>query len=212
MNSQKYKQLSVGEFTKVADRYESDNAGIYKMCKNDYPDILADLEKEEFTDLLDCGCGTGPMISLLHEQYPERNYTGLDLTPKMIEVANSKKLSNTNFIVGDCENLPFDENSFDAVICSQSFHHYPNPQKFFNSVCRVLRSGGRLILRDNTGSDILLWLINHIELPLCRLAGHGDVKVYKLSEVKYMCEKAGLLVETLEQRKGFRLHCVARKK
>lgn len=64
-------------------------------------------------------------------------------------------------------------NSFDVVICSQSFQHYPNPQDFFTSVHKVLRPGGRLILRDNTGSDILIWLINHIEIPLVHLVGHG---------------------------------------
>lgn len=47
----------------------------------------ANEKKERKLDLLDCGCGTGPMSSLLSEKYPDRQYTGLDLTPKMIEVA-----------------------------------------------------------------------------------------------------------------------------
>ena len=58
MTSTEYKNLSVKEFTKAAEIYESDQAGIYNMCKKDYPDILAELEKEPFNDLLDCGCGT----------------------------------------------------------------------------------------------------------------------------------------------------------
>ena len=63
MTSKEYKKLSVKEFTKAAEIYESDNAGVYTMCKKDYPDVLAELEKEPFTDLLDCGCGTAPMLS-----------------------------------------------------------------------------------------------------------------------------------------------------
>ena len=51
------------------------------MCKKDYPVILEELEKEPFRDLLDAGCGPAPMISLLSEKYPDRHYTGLDLTP-----------------------------------------------------------------------------------------------------------------------------------
>lgn len=70
------------------------------------------------------------MIQLLHEKYPKKHYVGLDLTPEMIHVAQAKKLSNTEFLVGDSENLPFAESSFDAVICSNSFHHYPNPRSF----------------------------------------------------------------------------------
>ena len=36
-----------------------------------YPDILAELETEPFTDLLDAGCGPAPMLSLLSEKYPD---------------------------------------------------------------------------------------------------------------------------------------------
>ena len=52
-----YKKVSIKEFTKAAGRYESNHAGIYEMCKKDYPDILEELEKEPFRDLLDAGCG-----------------------------------------------------------------------------------------------------------------------------------------------------------
>ena len=86
-----YKKLSIREFTKAAKVYESNQAGIYRMCRKDYPDVLAELEKEPFNDLLDCGCGTAPMLTLLCKKYPKKHYTGIDLTPKMIEVARSKK-------------------------------------------------------------------------------------------------------------------------
>ena len=39
MTSQKYKDLSVKEFTKAAEIYESNYASVYKMCKKDYPDF-----------------------------------------------------------------------------------------------------------------------------------------------------------------------------
>ena len=148
MTPEKYKELSIKEFTQAAKVYDSGHAGIYEMCKDDYPSILAELEKEKFHDVLDCGCGTGPMIQLLHDKYPEKHYVGLDLTPEMIKVAHDKKLSNTEFIVGDSENLPF---------------------------------------------------------------GHGDVKIYKVSEFVAMSEKAGFKVMTMEKQKGFRAHLVVRK-
>lgn len=47
--------MTIKEFTKVADVYESDQAGIYEICKDDYPYIAAELDKEEYYDLLDCG-------------------------------------------------------------------------------------------------------------------------------------------------------------
>ena len=212
MTDEEYKNMSVKEFTKAAKNYESDHAGIYKMCKKDYPDILEELEKEDFSDLLDAGCGPAPMISLLAEKYPDRHYTGLDLTPAMIEQAKKKNIPNADFVVGDCENFPFEDNAFDAIICSNSFHHYPNSQAFFDSVKRCLRPGGRLVLRDVTSDNkLLLWFMDKIELPLANLCGHGDVTIATREVVTDCCKKAGLKVEKLEIRKGMRMHCVVSK-
>ena len=206
-----YKELTIKEFTKTADVYESEHAGIYEICKEDYPYISSELEKEEYHDLLDCGCGTGPMISLLYEKDPLKHYTGLDLTPRMIEVGKGKNLEGVDWIVGDCENLPFADNSFDVIICSNSFHHYPNPQKFFDSVKRVLRPGGRLILQDYTAPKPILWLMNHTEMPMANMIGHGDVAARSLDEIRGFCDAAGLKVEKLNRARKMRLHLVARK-
>lgn len=206
-----YKQLSIREFTKAAKVYESGHAGIYEMCKDDYPQMLAELEREPFADVLDVGCGTGEVIELLHEKYHDAHYVGLDLTPDMIAVAQAKSLNGCEFVVGDAEDLPFPANSFDVVLSSNSFHHYPNPEKFFAGVARVLRPGGRLILRDYTANDFAVWLMNTFELPLARLAGHGDVHILKQSEFRAMAEEAGLSVLAMEAQKGWRAHLVARK-
>ena len=45
MTDKEYKKLSLKEFTKAAEVYETDQAGVYKMCKKDYPDVLKELEK-----------------------------------------------------------------------------------------------------------------------------------------------------------------------
>ena len=212
MTSQEYKALSIKEFSKAARVYETDAAGVYRMCRKDYPDVLAELEKEPFTDLLDCGCGTAPMLTLLSQKYPEKHFTGIDLTPEMIAAARAKGLPGVELVVGDCEDLPFADQSFDAVICCQSFHHYPNVGNFFAGVARVLRPGGRLILRDMTAKSApVRWFMNHIEMPIINLAGHGDVHVYGVEEVRALCRRAGLELERGEKRGFFRLHCVARK-
>lgn len=209
MNTEQYKELSIKEFTKAAEVYDSGHAGIYEMCKDDYPPVLEELKKLSFQNLLDVGCGTGPMIELMTSEFPDRQYTGLDLTPKMIETAQAKQLPNATFLVGDSENLPFENASFDVVICANSFHHYPNPQKFFNGAARVLRPGGTLILRDYTSFGFMVWLMNHVEMPLANLIGHGDVRCYTTKQIQSFCDACGLRVQKLERQKKFRMHLVA---
>ena len=75
----------------------------------------------------------------------------------------------------------------------------------------VLRPGGRLILQDYTAPGPILWLMNHTEMPLANLVGHGDVAAYSLARIKEFCTRAGLRIEKLGRAKKFRLHLVARK-
>ena len=197
-----YKQLSVKEFTKAAKVYESGHAGIYEMCKDDYPQYYPVGARAVFR-LLDVGCGTGAVIELLHGKHPGARYVGLDLTPDMIAVAKAKGLDGCEFVVGrtrrTCPSRPA---SSDAVLTSNSFHHYPNSERFFAGVHRVLRPGGRLILRDYTANDFAVdRLMNTFELPLARLVGHGDVRILKKSEFTHMAQAAGFEVLAMEARK-----------
>jgi ubiquinone/menaquinone biosynthesis C-methylase UbiE len=143
-----YKALTLSEFEQAADKFDDDDTSVYNMCRKDSPQTLEELKQEPFHDVLDAGGGTGAVLSLLVQDFPCGHYTGIDLSPKMIAAAKKKQISNASFVVGDCENLPFPGSGFDAVLCSQSFHHYPHPEDFFVSVQRVLRPNGRLILRD----------------------------------------------------------------
>lgn len=212
MTSAEYKKLSLREFDRAAEKFDDNEPSVYNMCRKDYPDIFAEAVREPFTDLLDAGCGTGAMLGLFKKDCPKKHYTGIDLSEKMIETAKKKQLEGVQFFVGDCESLPFDEDSFDVVTCSMSFHHYPNPEKFFVSLRHVLRPGGRLILRDMASKNpLIMWFINHIEIPAVnRFIKKGDVHCYTEAELQKLCLQNGLQLERYEIRKGFRLHCVVR--
>lgn len=210
-SAEELKALTLNEFNRAAEQFDNSNPSVYNLCRKDYPDILAELEKEDFTDVLDAGCGTGAVIALLAKKYPQKHYTGIDLSSKMIAVAGAKGTENAKFICGDCENLPFEADSFDVITCSMSFHHYPHPVDFFRSCKRVLRPGGRLIIRDMTASPFLLKIINMTEIPLAHLMGKGDVACYGKKDFERFCRESGLNLELFEQRKGFRLHSVMRK-
>lgn len=213
MTNEQYKKLSLKEFDQAAEKFDNNDPSVYNMCRKDYPDVLAEVVKEPFSDLLDAGCGTGAMLGMFRKDCPDKNYTGIDLSEKMIETAKRKKLDGVCFVAGDCENLPFAENSFDVVTCSMSFHHYPDPEKFFQSLHRVLRPGGRLILRDMAAkSKTMMWVFNHIEIPVInKVLRKGDVHVYSREDIQRLCGISGMKLESYEVRKGFRLHCVVRK-
>ena len=137
MSEQEYKAMSIREFTKAAEIYDSGHAGLHEMCKDDCPPVLEELNQYPFQTLLDVGCGTGPMIELLLREFPDKHCTGIDLTLRMIEAAQAKHLANAKFLVGDSEHLPFEAGAFDVVICTNSFHHDPNPQAFMQEAARA---------------------------------------------------------------------------
>ena len=209
-HGEEYKDYTKEQFDRTASWY--DKSDDYKNVAEDYPDVRAEISGETFSSLLDCGCGTGALLVPLREAFPGIPFTGIDLSEGMLGVAKARQLPDTVFLAGDCEALPFAEASFDVVLCCHSFHHYPHPRAFFSEAFRVLKKGGRLILRDNTGS--LPWLLyyNLYQIPLQNFRSHsGDVRFYSTREVARFLKKAGFLIEKNEMRKGHKLHVSARK-
>lgn len=135
------------------------------------------------------------------------------MSEKMIDAAKKKNNGYGKFVWGDCEELSFANEFFDVIVCSMSFHHYTNPDKFFRNVYRVLKPNGRLILRDMTSENVyLLWFMNKIELPVVnRILKKGDFHVYSKKEIQRLCGNSLLTLESFEHKKGFRLHACIRK-
>jgi SAM-dependent methyltransferase len=93
--------------------------------------------------ILDAGCGTGAILKRLGS--PERNI-GVDLAPEAINLCRERGLANV--MQGDICALPFEEASFDAVICSSVLYHawVPNIPAALHEFHRVLRPGGLLLI------------------------------------------------------------------
>jgi acyl transferase domain-containing protein/SAM-dependent methyltransferase len=98
--------------------------------------------------VLDVGCGRGGTVALLAEQYGA-DATGVDLAPEAVAFCRrAHLLPGVRFDVGDAENLPFEDGSFDAVINIESSHTYPNLRAFFAEVRRVLAPDGWFLYTD----------------------------------------------------------------
>jgi ubiquinone/menaquinone biosynthesis C-methylase UbiE len=78
---------------------------------------------------------------------------GLDLTWQMIplarQLAHERGILNTIYTVGDVDDLPFGNTTFDAVTCRIAPHHFPDIAKFVDEAARVVRPGGLLAIVDN---------------------------------------------------------------
>jgi ubiquinone/menaquinone biosynthesis C-methylase UbiE len=106
--------------------------------------------------ILDVGCGTGRLVHQLADYLKEARIHGVDISKSMIEKAKLKKRNkNVRFDVGDVERLPYEDNSFDIITCSHSFHHYPDKERAASEMYRVLRPGGRVMVIDGC-RDVLL--------------------------------------------------------
>lgn len=90
--------------------------------------------------ILEVACGTGSTIQFINRS---NEYTGLDISEKSLQKA-LKRLRQTNIkeyklIVGDAMGLPFEDSSFDAVICNLALHFIPDYSSAIKEVARVLK-------------------------------------------------------------------------
>ena len=110
--------------------------------KAGYDYVLSALPIPPPQRLLDVGCGTGYFSRLAINK--GAYVTGLDATSEFIEEAK-KRVSNANFIVGEMEELPFDESSFDVVCGFNSFQYAADTKNALIEAKRVLKDGGKLV-------------------------------------------------------------------
>lgn len=94
-------------------------------------------------ELLEVGCGMGS--DLLQFARGGSIVTGLDYTPRSAEISRRRfgvYGVPGKFLIGDAENLPFPDGSFDVVYSNGVLHHTPDTQRAIDEVFRVLRPGG----------------------------------------------------------------------
>lgn len=92
--------------------------------------------------VLDVGCGTGSLTSLLAEGTDLAAICGIDYAPSYIEHASRKNSDpRVSFRVGDACALPFPDKAFDRVLSLLVLHFIPQPEQAIAEMCRVARPG-----------------------------------------------------------------------
>ncbi|MEL7162987.1 MAG: methyltransferase domain-containing protein, partial [Bacteroidota bacterium] len=97
---------------------------------------------EELT-VIDVGSGTGFTTEGIVTRVPAANVTCVDQSPHQMGHARAKpELAACTFQIGDAENVPYPDDSFDRYVSAGSIEYWPNPQRGINEAYRVIKPGG----------------------------------------------------------------------
>ncbi len=160
MEESKHIELNEAKWNRRSLTYDSKRFDYMRYMQKK---AIAQLDIKKGMNFLDLGCGTGWAVCYIANQLDYKgHFVGIDISGGMIDKANEnvKGHSNISFIKGSTENLPFDNDYFDDIICTNSFHHYLNPDQVIGEVQRVLKVSGRICILDITADDFFIRWIN----------------------------------------------------
>ena len=203
--------MSLGAYTRRVDATKASTRGWFDRRAGSYEsgftsrwrdpvqrDSLAALELTTEDRLLDVGCGTGAASRAAAAV--AASVVGIDLSPEMIHQAVdlAEGIENVRFEVADAEGLPFGDREFTAVLCSNSFHHYPDPLQAVREMARVLAPGGHLVIGDACADLASARFADR----LLRRFEPGHVRLYRSAELGSFLYGAGLSQVMLRRLSG----------
>ena len=144
--------------------------------------------------MLDLACGPGILLASLASGM--RLNVGVDVTPKMIQMARARCLAaslvNTRFVESLAEQLPFATAAFDCVVTRLAIHHFLDPLIVLREVRRILKSDGLLVIADLISSEDPAETRLHNALEQLRDPTH--IRMLSESELLNVVNEAGFRV------------------
>jgi demethylmenaquinone methyltransferase/2-methoxy-6-polyprenyl-1,4-benzoquinol methylase len=116
--------------------------------------VIAIIGENNPKQLLDIATGTGDLAIMMASLNPDK-ITGLDISAGMLEVGK-QKIAKANLsdkiemLVGDSENMPFNDNTFDAITVSFGVRNFANLNKGLTEISRVLKPDGKLVILETS--------------------------------------------------------------
>jgi demethylmenaquinone methyltransferase/2-methoxy-6-polyprenyl-1,4-benzoquinol methylase len=157
-------------FTRIAHRYDMMN-----RLMTGYQDVrwrkqvikLAELKPS--ASLLDLGTGTGDLAREALSEFPNARVTAADFTLEMMRVG-AQQIGPLNFSTADALRLPFENESFDAVVSGFLMRNVIDLKLALEEQHRVLKSGGRIVILDTTRPkrnllSPFIWIHMHVIIP-----------------------------------------------
>ncbi|MCG9794146.1 bifunctional demethylmenaquinone methyltransferase/2-methoxy-6-polyprenyl-1,4-benzoquinol methylase UbiE [Flavobacterium algicola] len=155
-NSELSKKEQVAQmFDTISGNYDNLNRVIsfgidVKWRKN----VLEIVKKSKPNTILDIATGTGDLAILMAQTKAEK-IIGLDISAGMLEVGEkkiaAKNLSKTiEMVLADSENMPFENDYFDAITVAFGVRNFENLEKGLKEILRVLKPGGVFVILETS--------------------------------------------------------------
>jgi len=197
------KQQIANMFDTIAGEYDNLNRvisfGIDIKWRNRVVQIVRD---QKPSNILDIATGTGDLAINLMKSGADK-IVGLDISKGMLDIGRkkikSKKLSEfIQMVIGDSENLPFDDNSFDAITVAFGVRNFENLEKGLSEILRVLKPKGILVILETSVPKKIpfkqvYFVYTKLLLPLIGILFSKDKKAYRYlsnSAAKFPCGDA----------------------
>ncbi|MFH0864286.1 MAG: class I SAM-dependent methyltransferase [Candidatus Gottesmanbacteria bacterium] len=145
--------------------------------------------------ILDIGCHGGTLTEIVSKNFPQAEVYAIDISLRAINYAQ-KKRPKIHFLVADAKELPFKDNDFDLVTCSDTFEHLPNSQKVLAEIRRVLTKDGQVLFIIPTESFLfkLVWLF-WINFGPGRVWQETHIHKFNGHKLDKLLEKSGFKVK-----------------
>ncbi len=159
--------------------------------------------------VLEVGCGSGTIIKRLLKK--EKNVIGIDIGKRFLSFCHSS-YRNAAFCAADAHHMPFLDNCFDSIVCSEVIEHLSNPEKSLKEFERILRPTGELVI--TTPNISFRWaLVEAIWTWIRRKMLETSHKCFTKNQLRFLLDSTGF---SISHNTSFMLGCLlivkARKK
>jgi ubiquinone/menaquinone biosynthesis C-methylase UbiE len=194
---------------KLAGRYRSLARREFYRRYQDYwaGAILGDTPGNPEATVLDCGSGSGFLLTALRPKFPR--VFGLDISLEMLK-ASRESGGGTGLLASRAQEMALKESAFDLVICKGSLHHLEEPKQALQEIHRILKPEGSLILSEPCRDNAAWRGLGGAATLLSPRFGRGH-RPFRSRELKNLLEAGGFRI--LEERRfglaGFALCAMA---
>ena len=156
------------------------------------------VSKNNPKQILDIATGTGDLAIMMSQLNPDK-IIGLDISAGMLDVGK-RKIANVNLsdkidmVVGDSENMPFDDNTFDAITVSFGVRNFANLDKGLTEIKRVLKPGGTFVVLETSNPTKFPFKQGYKFYTTYILPFIGKIFSRDKAAYSYLCESANIFL------------------